>query len=100
MLRLLQSEECRNLGEASQALGYSWRQCQRWFQSYTEGGLEGLLKSRVSERGRQELLTPEAFEELQEAMKRGRSPPSQRPTSSLESATASSTLTPTVSVSF
>jgi transposase len=33
--------------------------------------LEGLLKSRVDERGRQELLTPEAFEELQEAMKRG-----------------------------
>src|ERR671910_56489 len=30
-----------------------------------------LLKSRVSERGRQELVTPEAFEELQEAMKRG-----------------------------
>ena len=29
MLRLLQSEECRNLGEAAQALGYSWRQCQR-----------------------------------------------------------------------
>ncbi len=31
-----------------------------------------LLKSRVDERGRQEeLVTPEAFEELQEAMKRG-----------------------------
>src|SRR5688572_5427116 len=71
MLRLLQSEECRNLGEAAQALGYSWRQCQRWFASYQQGGLEELLKSRVSERGRQELVTPEAFEELQEAMKRG-----------------------------
>jgi transposase len=33
--------------------------------------LEELLKSRVDERGRQELVTPEAFEELQEAMKRG-----------------------------
>jgi hypothetical protein len=32
MLRLLKSEECRNLGEAAQALGYSWRQCQRWFK--------------------------------------------------------------------
>ncbi len=71
MLRLLQSEECRNLGEASQALGYSWRQCQRWFASYREGGLEELLKSRVSERGRQELVTPEAFEDLEEAMKKG-----------------------------
>jgi transposase len=71
MLRLLKSEECRNLGEAAQALGYSWRQCQRWFKSYEKGGLEELLKSRVSERGRQELVTSEAFEDLQEAMKRG-----------------------------
>jgi transposase len=71
MLRLLKSQECPNLGEAAQALGYSWRQCQRWFAAYKEGGLEELLKSRVSERGRQELVTPEAFEDLQEAMKRG-----------------------------
>jgi transposase len=71
MLRLLKSEECSNLGEVAQALGYSWRQCQRWFASYREGGLEELLKSRVHERGRQELVTPEAFEDLQEAMKQG-----------------------------
>ena len=71
MLRLLQSGECRNLGEAAQALGYSWRQCHRWFASYKKGGLEELLKSRVSERGRQELVTPEAFEQLEEAMKKG-----------------------------
>ena len=71
MLGLLRCGECRNLGEAAQTLGYSWRQCQRWFASYREGGLEELLKSRVSERGRQELVTPEAFEELEEAMKRG-----------------------------
>ena len=72
MLRLLKSEECPNLGEAAQALGYSWRQCQRWFASYQKGGIEELLKSRVhDERGRQELVTQEAFEELQEAMKRG-----------------------------
>ena len=71
MLRLLKSGECSNLGEAADALGYSWRQCQRWFASYREGGLQELLKSRVDERGRQELVTPEAFEELQEAMKGG-----------------------------
>jgi transposase len=71
MLRLLKSGACRNLGEAADALGYSWRQCQRWFASYSHGGLEELLKSRVDERGRQELVTEEAFEELQEAMKRG-----------------------------
>jgi transposase len=71
MLRLLKSQECTNLGEAAEALGYSWRQCQRWFRSYQEGGLQELLKSRVSERGRQELVTQEAFEDLEEAMKRG-----------------------------
>ena len=71
MLRLLKSGECSNLGEAGEALGYSWRQCQRWFASYRQGGLEELLKSKVDERGRQELVTPEAFEELQEAMQRG-----------------------------
>jgi transposase len=71
MLRLLKSEQCSNLGEAARALGYSWRQCQRWFASYQEGGIEELLKSRVGERGRQELVTPEAFEDLKEAMKKG-----------------------------
>jgi transposase len=71
MLRLLKSEECRNLGEAAEALGYSWRQYQRWFKSYSEGGLQELLKSRVGERGRQELVSEEAFADLQEAMKRG-----------------------------
>lgn len=71
MLRLLKSEECRNLGEAAEALGYSWRQCHRWFKSYNKGGLQELLKSRLSERGRQELVTEEAFADLQEAMKRG-----------------------------
>jgi len=35
MLRLLQSGEYRNLGEAARALGYSWRQCQRWFARAT-----------------------------------------------------------------
>jgi transposase len=71
MLRLLKSGECSNLAEAAETLGYSWRQCQRWFASHKQGGLQELLKSRVEERGRQELLTPEAFEKLQEAMKRG-----------------------------
>jgi putative transposase len=71
MLRLLKSKECANLGEVAQRLGYSWRQCQRWFKSYRQGGLEELLKSRVHERGRQELVTPEAIEDLEEAMKRG-----------------------------
>jgi transposase len=52
-------------------LGYSWPQCHRWFASYKKGALQELLKSRVGERGRQELVTEEAFADLQEAMKRG-----------------------------
>ena len=100
MLRLLKSEECRNLGEAAQALGYSWRQCQRWFASYQQGGLEELLKSRVHERGRQQLATPEALEDLKETMKLGGSPPSLRPMSSLESVMASSTLITMASVNY
>jgi len=71
MLRLLKSGECSNLGEAAKALGYSRRQCQRWFLTYRQEGLEELLVSRVGERGPTELVTEEAFEELEEAMKRG-----------------------------
>lgn len=71
MLRLLKSGECRNLGEAAEALGYSWRQCQRWFATYQRGGKRELLVSRVEERGPKELVTEEAWEQLQEAMKRG-----------------------------
>ena len=71
MLRLLKSEECSTLGQAAEALGYSRRQCQRWFITYREEGLEELLVSRVGERGPAELITKEAFEELEEAMKRG-----------------------------
>jgi transposase len=65
------SGECSNLAQAADALGYSWRQCQRWFAFYSHDGLQELLKSRVDERARQELVTPEAFEELQEAMMKG-----------------------------
>src|SRR4051794_2941772 len=49
MLRLLKSEGCSNLGEAAKALGYSRRQCQRWFITYRKEGLEELLVSRVGE---------------------------------------------------
>ncbi len=72
MLRLLKSGECTNLGEAADALGYSRRQCQRWWGAYTAGGLDELLVSRVDERGRQEFVTEKAWEELEEVMKEGR----------------------------
>src|SRR5215204_406079 len=47
MLRLLKSGECSNLAEAADALGYSWRQCQRWFTTYRHGGLQELLIARA-----------------------------------------------------
>lgn len=71
MLRLLKSGECKNLSEVAEALGYSWRQCQRWFVAYRRGGKRELLVSRVDERGPKELVTEEAWGELEEAMKRG-----------------------------
>jgi transposase len=71
MLRLLKSGECSNLGQAAEALGYSWRQCQRWFATYQKGSLKELLLSRVDERGPKELVTQEAFQELEDAMKKG-----------------------------
>jgi hypothetical protein len=45
MLRLLKSGEYSNLAEAADALGYSWRQCQRWFVSYRQGGLKSCSKA-------------------------------------------------------
>src|SRR3712207_9229321 len=69
MLGLLKSGVCSNLGEAARTLGYSRRQCQRWFITYRQEGLEELLVSRVGERGRRELVTEEAWAELEEAMK-------------------------------
>lgn len=71
MLGLLKSGECGNLGEAAEALGYSRRQCQRWFTAYGKGALSELLVSRLHERGPKELVTPEAWEGLEEAMKEG-----------------------------
>ena len=71
MLRLLKSGESTHLGEAAKTLGYSRRQCQRWFLTYKREGLKELLVSRVHERGPRELIIEEAFEELEEAMKRG-----------------------------
>jgi transposase len=71
MIKLLKSAECSTLGEAAETLGYSRRQCQRWFITYRQGGLEELLVSRVHERGPKELVTEEAFAQLEEAMKGG-----------------------------
>lgn len=71
MLALLKSGDCSTVGEAVGTLGYSRRQGQRWLSAYKQGGIEELLTSRVEERGRAELVSEEAFSDLEEAMKRG-----------------------------
>ena len=69
MLRLLKSGECRSLASTAARLGYSLRQCQRWFKSYREGGLAALLE--MEKRRRREQMTPEAWEALEKALKAG-----------------------------
>jgi transposase len=71
MLGLLKSGKHSTLAGAAESLGYSRRQGQRWFAAYKDGGMEEMLTSRVENRGRSELVTQEAFLELEEAMKRG-----------------------------
>jgi transposase len=70
MLRLLKSGECRSMASAAEQLGYSMRQCQRWFRSYRQGGLEALLKFEQPRRG--ERMTQAAWEALARAMKAGK----------------------------
>lgn len=69
MLRLLKSGESRSLASAAEQLGYSLRQCQRWFRCYRQGGLEALLKFEQPRRG--ERMTQAAWEALDRAMKAG-----------------------------
>jgi transposase len=69
MLRLLKSGESRSLASAAKQLGYSLRQCQRWFKSYQEGGLKALLEFEQPRRS--ERMTKEAWRALDEAMKAG-----------------------------
>lgn len=42
---ITESGECSSLGEAAETLGYSWRQCQRWFATYRRGGLGELCEA-------------------------------------------------------
>ncbi len=69
LLRLLKSGECRSLASAAEKLGYSLRQCQRWFKSYRKGGLAALLE--MGQPHRTERMTPEAWEALEKALKAG-----------------------------
>ncbi len=69
MLRLLKSGESRSMASVAEQLGYSLRQCQRWFRCYRQGGLEALLKFEQPRRS--ERMTQAAWEALDRAMKAG-----------------------------
>lgn len=71
MLRLLKSGEASSVQKASNLLGYSWRQCQRWLSQYQTDGFVALLTPPKARGGTQERVTPEAWEALDEAMKQG-----------------------------
>ncbi len=72
LLRLLKSEECRSVREAADILGYSLRQCLRWLKQYRQEGLVGVMHNGIAQGGnRYERMTPEAWQALGEAMKRG-----------------------------
>lgn len=71
MLRLLKSEQCRSRRQAAEVLGYSERQLGRWFETYRSEGLDGLTAVSAPG-GREERVTPEAWEALREEMKAGR----------------------------
>lgn len=69
MLRLLKSGESRSMASVAEQLGYSLRQCQRWFRCYRQGGLEALFT--FEQPRRRERMTQAAWEALDRAMKAG-----------------------------
>ena len=71
MLRFLKEGRVAGVSQAAEILGYSVRTVQRWWQSYREGGLAGLL-APPGRRGMAERITPEAWDGLQAEMRAGR----------------------------
>lgn len=71
MLRLLKSGGFRSRRELVPLLGYCERQLQRWWASYSQGGLAALLKYQ-RHTGRQERITAATWMALQEELKAGR----------------------------
>jgi transposase len=71
LLRALQTRTVRSLRAAAPLLGYSERQLQRWWATYTTGGLEA-LPSRRPRAGRQEQVSAEAWNALTVEMQAAR----------------------------
>lgn len=71
LLRLLKTRTCRSLRGAAPMLGYSERQLQRWWATYTTGGLEALLHP-PARRGRPAQVSDAAWTALAGEMQAGR----------------------------
>ena len=70
MLRLLKDGQYRSRRSLADALGYSSRQLGRWWKSYQQGGFDALLEYQRPP-GREERITKEALDALEEQMKQG-----------------------------
>jgi len=71
LLRLLKTRTVRSLRAAAPLLGYSERQLQRWWATYTTRGLDALVQ-RQPRPGRHEQVSPEAWTALAGEMRAGR----------------------------
>ena len=71
MLRLLKQGEAKSVREASELIGYSWRHAQKWLTTYRTEGLAGMLEAPKKPGGRPELMTPAAWNALNQALERG-----------------------------
>jgi transposase len=71
MLKKLKSREARSLKQAAQQLGYSLRQCQRWFKAYQQVGLPAMLSASQQGRASGERMTEAAWTPLREALVAG-----------------------------
>jgi transposase len=71
LLRLLKTRTLRSLRAAAPVLGYSERQLQRWWATYTTRGLEALVRWQPR-LGRHEQVSPEAWAALAMEMRAGR----------------------------
>ncbi len=68
MLRLLKQGQAKSVDEAAHLIGYSWRHAMRWLGSYRQHGLEALLDPPKKRGGKAELMTPAAWDALNEAL--------------------------------
>ncbi len=68
MLKQLKSGEARSLPTVAQQIGYSLRQCQRWFEAYRQAGLHALLTPSQQGKASGERMTEAAWQALNDAL--------------------------------